>query len=431
MGDKWVPLGSLAEFVSGGTPSKSESNYWGGDVPWVSAKDMKTRRINDTEDHLTELGVSNGTRLVPAGTSLILVRGMTLLSDVPICIAKRDVALNQDVKALIPNERVLGEYLNYSLLAAKPTLRSTVDLAGHGTGKIPTSLLTSLKIRLPDLGEQHKIVRILGSLDDKIELNRRMNETLEEMARALFTSWFVDFDPVRAKAAGEPEESICRRLGLTPALLALFPARFQPSELGEIPEGWESANLEKYADLNPETWSKETAPDKISYVDLANVKWGDVNSVQILDWDEAPSRAQRVLRPGDVILGTVRPGNGSYALINNEGLTGSTGFAVLRPQRAEYRDLVYLCATSPDNIARLSHLADGGAYPAVRSEAVIAAKCVISTDAIIRHFATIVGPIMDEIAAGQKENLVLAEIRDTLLPKLISGELRVPMDDVQ
>ena len=96
----------------------------------------------------------------------------------------------------------------------------------------------AMSISIPQPAEQRAIAHILGTLDDKIELNRRMNETLEAIARAIFKSWFVDFDAVRAKASGEPPESICRRLGLTPELLALFPARFQDSELGEIPEGW-------------------------------------------------------------------------------------------------------------------------------------------------------------------------------------------------
>ena len=107
-----------------------------------------------------------------------------------------------------------------------------VDLAGHGRGRLNSEELRALDFPLPPLEEQRAIARVLGALDDKIELNRRMSETLEEMARALFRSWFVDFDPVRAKAEGRPS-------GLPPHLDALFPASFEASELGEIPAGWE------------------------------------------------------------------------------------------------------------------------------------------------------------------------------------------------
>src|SRR6202034_3209241 len=115
----------------------------------------------------------------------------------------------------------------------------------------------------------------------------------------------------------------------------------------------------------------------IKYVDLSNTKWGRIHEVMEYTREEAPSRAQRILRPGDTIVGTVRPGNGSYALVGINGLTGSTGFAVLRPKSAECREVVYLAATSRENIDRLSHLADGGAYPAVRPETVAGTELLI------------------------------------------------------
>jgi type I restriction enzyme S subunit len=156
---------------------------------------------------------------------------MTLLTDVPICALDRDVAFNQDVKAIVPRDEIDPLYLIYALRAAKPELLSMVELAGHGTGRLPTDRLKALEIPLPDKREQRAIAHILGTLDDKIDLNWRMNETLESMARAIFQSWFVDFDPVRAKAKG-------RDPGLPRPLADLFPDRFEDSELGEIPKGW-------------------------------------------------------------------------------------------------------------------------------------------------------------------------------------------------
>ncbi len=206
---------------------------------------MKSPRLLDTEDHISDVGLANGSRLAPAGATLILVRGMTLLNDVPMCIASRDMAFNQDIKALTPKHGVSGTYLNYALRAAKPQLLASVDLAGHGTGKLPTDILKSIRIWLPNVEEQQRVARILEALDDKIELNRRMNKTLEAMARAIFQSWFVDFDPVRAKASGESPDSICQRLGLTPELLALFPGSFEDSELGEIPAAWRVGSLDE------------------------------------------------------------------------------------------------------------------------------------------------------------------------------------------
>jgi len=193
---------------------------------------MKRFRLKDTEDHISAEAAENGTRLTPVGSVLLLTRGMTLLNDLPICVVAQPMTFNQDVKALRPKPGVRHDYLPYLLLGNKGRLLSLVDLAGHGTGRLNSDELKALDVALPPEHEQRAIARILGTLDDKIEQNRRMSETLEAMARALFQSWFVDFDPVRAKAES-------RDPGLPRPLAELFPARLVDSELGEIPEGWE------------------------------------------------------------------------------------------------------------------------------------------------------------------------------------------------
>jgi len=228
----------------------------------------------------------------------------------------------------------------------------------------------------------------------------------------------VDFDPVRAKAEG-------RDTGLPKHLADLFPDSFGDSELGEIPRGWDAATLYDLATLNPESWSSETRPEVIEYVDLSNTKWGRIEVVTSYSKKDAPSRAQRVLRSRDTILGTVRPGNGSYAQISADGLTGSTGFAALRPSKYQYSEFLYLAATAPENIDRLAHLADGAAYPAVRPEVVAATQVVKPDDEVMRSFSCVASPMLSKVAANEAETGTLAALRETLLPKLISGELRL------
>ena len=281
-----------------------------------------------------------------------------------------------------------------------------------------------MHITLPPLPEQRAIAHILGTLDDKIELNRRMSQTLEAMARALFKSWFVDFEPVRAKLAGRWQRGQSLP-GLPAHLYDLFPDRLVDSEPGEIPEGWEVATLADFATLNPEVWTQETRPALINYVDLSNTKWGRIETATSYEATSAPSRAQRVLRPGDTIVGTVRPGNGSYALIFEHGLTGSTGFAVLRPRTAHYVEFVYLAATEPENIETLAHLADGAAYPAVRPQVLVATPVVRPPDEVSVWFSQATGPMLARISQSERESRTLAALRDALLPKLISGEIRV------
>ena len=134
-----------------------------------------------------------------------------------------------------------------------------------------------------------------------------------------------------------------------------------------------------------------------------------------------------MLRAGDSIVGTVRPGNGSYSLIGNDGLTGSTGFAVLRPLHPRFRELVYLVATAQENIERLAHRADGAAYPAVRPEIVAETKVSMPTtgDDILNWFSMSVGSILDRMESTKAEQRSLAVQRDALLPRLVSGKLRV------
>jgi type I restriction enzyme, S subunit len=280
-------------------------------------------------------------------------------------------------------------------------------------------LLRSTSVPLPPLREQRAIAHILGTLDDKIELNRRMSETLESIARALFQSWFVDFDPVRAKSEG-------RDPGLPRPIADLFPDSFEDSERGMIPKGWSVGVLGDVASLNAETWTKETRPTALRYVDLSNTKWGRIEAVASYAAANAPSRAQRVLRPGDTIVGTVRPGNGSYALITEEGLTGSTGFAALRPDRPEYRPFVYLAATAEERIETLAHLADGAAYPAVRPDVIASTPAILPSPPVIKRFARLADALFDQVAECQRESRTLTRLRDALLPELVSGKLRLP-----
>jgi type I restriction enzyme S subunit len=312
---------------------------------------------------------------------------------------------------------------------------STVAIRPYISGSVQAKLSQAnlSRIRVPYLAKRKDrcaVVDVLGTLDDKIDLHRRMNETLEAIARAAFQSWFVDFDPVRAKASGEADESTCRRLGLSAEELELFPDRLNDLDMGEIPDGWAPGTIKDLCELNARTWTTRTVPAVVHYIDLANVKSGVVSKVQVLTSSSAPSRARRALRPGDTIVGTVRPGNRSFALIGacSEQLTASTGFAVLSPKRVQLRELIYLLSTSRENIAKLSHLADGAAYPAVHADVVASAECVIPPSEVIDAFNARSKPLFDLLLANQANSIELAETRDALLPRLLSGDIRVPLD---
>lgn len=167
-GWKSVALSELATFHSGGTPNKERSSFWGGPIPWVTVKDMKAMRLNGVGESLTEEG-ANTVRVVPAGTVLVLVRGMGLFKDLPVVLCDGPVTFNQDIKALVAKEGVDSEYLAFALIARKSDILRHVDSAGHGTGRLDTDLLKSTPLPLPPLPEQRKIAEILRTWDEAIE----------------------------------------------------------------------------------------------------------------------------------------------------------------------------------------------------------------------------------------------------------------------
>lgn len=407
----------------GKTPRKTDFG-----IPLITAKVVKSGRIETPDEFIAEEDYGSWmTRGYPEIGDVVLTTEAPLgevaqIKFLPIALAQRIVTLRGKRDLLDSN------YLLYLLQSQDMQAKLVSRSSGTTVMGIKQSELRKIEVALPPIGEQRAIAHILSMLDDKIELNQKQNQTLEAMARALFKAWFVDFEPIRAKLEGRWQRGKTLP-GLSAHLYDLFPNRLIDSNMGEIPEGWEITSLSEYSSLNPESWTKRTRPEQIQYVDLSNTKWGRIECVTNYEADNAPSRAQRVLRPQDTIVGTVRPGNGSYAFISEEGLTGSTGFAVLRPLRRECSEFVYLAATSRENIERLSSLADGGAYPAVRPDIVSATQVLRVEQQLIKEFSRLVSPMLLGMADNERTSQSLAQLRDTLLPKLISGELRVPDEE--
>lgn len=289
---------------------------------------------------------------------------------------------------------------------------------------IPSTTRSAVYMRdldVPPPKEQQAIACILGALDDKIELNRTMSQTLEAMARAIFKSWFVDFDPVRAKAAGQEPQ------GLKPEIAALFPDGFEESELGEIPKGWEPGTIDDIAHINAWTLGRRDALDVIDYIEISEVMRGEIGIVTCYHRGKEPSRARRRLKHGDTALSTVRPDRGAYflALHPSNSLIASTGFAVLTPKSSNWAFL-HVAITRPEFGQELGQLADGGAYPAVSPEVIGDRKIAIPQNSQpIDAFDAITQPVFLRIEEARKESRTLAALRDALLPKLISGELPV------
>jgi type I restriction enzyme S subunit len=183
-------LGQVVDFQSGGTPSKDTPAFWNGSIPWVTAKDMKQLFLDDTEDHITPAAVDDGAKQVPAGTVLILTRGMTLLKDLPTCVLRRPMSFNQDVKALHPKGDLDGCFLPWLVLGNKERLLRIVNVAGHGTGKLDTEKLRVFDVTLPQPREQQKIADCLTSLDELIMAHGRKLEALRAQKKGLMQQLF-------------------------------------------------------------------------------------------------------------------------------------------------------------------------------------------------------------------------------------------------
>ena len=283
-----------------------------------------------------------------------------------------------------------------------------------------TSILFECPFVIPSKSEQKAIAQILGTLDDKIELNRRMNETLEAMARALFKSWFVDFDPVRAKAVG-------RDSGLPQSLADLFPARLAGSEIGEIPEGWRLSSLPEVVDVNPARSLRkgEVAP----YLDMANMPTQGHTPGCVVD---RPFGSGTRFTRGDTLVARITPclENGKVAFVDflKDGQIGwgSTEYIVLRPKPPLPAEFAYCLARSVEfREFAVQSMTGSSGRQRVPAQALGHFRLVVCPESISDAFGRVVRPMFVRASEAAAEARTLAALRDLLLPKLISGEIRL------
>ena len=288
----------------------------------------------------------------------------------------------------------------------------------------PVTYLRSIEIPIPPLPEQHDIAHVLGTLDDKIELNRRLNRTLEEMARAIFQNWFVDFGPTRAKMEGQEPY-------LPPDLWGLFPDELVDSEVGEIPKGWEVEPLAHLVDLNPREAMKKGT--EAPYLDMASLPTdGCSPGNPVSRGFNSGSR----FRNGDTLLARITPclenGKSAYIQCLPDGTTGwgSTEFIVMRGIPPISPVYTYLLARDQSfrSHAILSMTGTSGRQR-VQTEALSTYLLPIPHEGVFEAFASAVQPLFRRMEANRKETNMLSAQRDCLLPGMVSGS--VPVTTIQ
>lgn len=414
-----TPLDEAADFLSGGTPRKSESAYWGGDIPWLTPKDMG-QWDGATEATVADAAIGNGTRLAPKDAIFIVVRGMSLHNEVRIIRPRASFAFNQDIKALVPRKGINGDYLYHVLIAKKSELLNSVEAAGHGTGRLPTDRLKSLMIPRFSTTEEAAIAGLLNAIDDKIELNRRTNETLEALARAIFKDWFVDFGPTRAKAEG-------RAPYLAPALWGLFPDRLDAE--GK-PEGWEVSEIGKEV----ETLGGATPSTKEpSYWDNGQHCWAtpkDLSKLStpvLLDTerritDAGVGKISSALLPVGTVLMSSRAPIGYLAVAEVPTAVNQGFIAMICNKRLPNVFVLFWCE---ENLDHIKGIAGGSTFAEISKKAFRPIPVVVPSPKVLDEYASAVRPLYQRIVANTKESETVAQTRDLLLPKLMSGEIQI------
>ena len=300
--------------------------------------------------------------------------------------------------------------------------QSFVDFADSGSEgtRMPRAQwewVSRYKIDLPSLVEQRRIAHILSTLDDKIELNRQINETLEATARAIFKSWFVDFDPVKAKIEGREPASMDAETA------ALFPSAFQDSSLGKIPEGWEVGTLGKISENVRRNVKSSVIDSNECYIGLEHMPRRNIALFQWQTAAEIVSNKSR-FKKGEILFGKLRPYFHKVGVAPINGIC-STDILVIRPIDSEWFGVVLGLVSSDKFIAYTDACSEGTRMPQINWNNMSRYEIVLPKVEIAKKYTEFLQPIIKVIVNNIHQSHTFSQIRDTLLPKLLSGEIRV------
>lgn len=436
---KKYTLYNIVDIIGGGTPKRSIKEYWNGDIPWLSVADFNNddKHVSITQESITKKGLENSsTKILERGQIIISARGTVgALAQVD-----KPMAFNQSCYGLnAKNEYTTNDFLYYLLKLKISNLQKITHGAVFDT--ITRDTFKQIEVNLPPLQIQKKIARILSTLDKKIELNRKMNATLESMAQAIFKSWFVDFEPVLAKAKCKSEaelEDAAKELGISKEVLALFPSEFDESELGRVPKGWEWQSL---GDLCT-TITKGTTPKKsdiqnaeneknIPFIKVKDItKTGEIsrNSLEKIPYSVHIGVLKRsILKVNDLlfsIAGTI----GRVAIVDgdldNTNTNQAIGIIRLK-NKSSYLNLVWLALQSKNVQNDIKAKVIQGVQANTSLTNLRNITILLPSEKVLKCWNDITGELLNKLRTNQIQAITFQKTRDTLLPKLLSGELNV------
>ena len=408
---EWVErkISDIGTVVGGATPStKKPENYEDGKIAWITPKDLSTfsgRYIERGERNITEIGLKScSTQLLPPNTILFSSRAPIGY----VAIAANEVCTNQGFKSVIPNENTDPLFLFYLLKYNK----DKIEGMGSGTTfkEVSGNTMKNIVVNVPtDKKVQEKIAAILGSIDDKIEENEQINNNLEQQAQALFKSWFVEFEPFN----------------------------------GTMPSDWEIVPLEKIADFQngyafkSKELLNEPSPDCYQVFKQGHIaRGGGFIPDGTKSWypKSIASKLEKfVLKKGDILMAMTDMkdnvailGNTAVMPLDNEYIVNQrVGHLRANGYKGVTYPFIYLLTNSTDFLVDLRSRANSGVQVNLSSSEIKASQTVLPSEEVNNAFSEITLPMFEIIINNQLENQRLAQLRDTLLPKLMSGELDV------
>lgn len=405
-------LGEICRFQAGDAFPKALQGAATGDVPVVKVSDMNLSGnelfISYANNWLSTPEVKRDFKLHPAGAVVFAKIGVALTSNRRRILLRPTVIDNNMMSAVCTSD-VDPRWFYYLLT----TLDFNEVASGSALPYLTVRDLNNIAVSVPPLREQRAIAATLGALDDKIELNRKMNATLEAMARALFRDWFTDFGPTRAKMeAGAPY--------LSPDLWSLFPDRLDAE--GK-PQGWEFGTLGAVATARNEGVDPSSISADTPYIGLEHMPRG---SIALADWEGAGkvSSNKAAFAAGDFLFGKLRPYFHKVGVAPISGIC-STDIVVVRPKSAKWSGFVISCISDENFIRYTDKTSTGTKMPRTSWSIMAKHSVTLPPESLAEAFNATVAPMLDRIRANVHESRTLAQTRDLLLPRLMSGELRV------
>lgn len=444
MGSEWTTtsIGEVCDKVlTGGTPLKSRDDYFNNPtVPWLKTKEVNFCRIYETENHISEIGLNeSAAKLVPKNSVIVAMYGQgdtagrVAINKIPLCTNQACCNL------VVDNNKADYQFIYYKLKDSYAELvrRKT----GSAQPNLNTKIVKDFELQLPPLPEQKAIAHILGSLDDKVELNRRMNATLEGMAQALFKSWFVDFDPVidNALAAGNPiPDELAPRAEVRRQALAnreaaqAFPASFYEIEaMGWIPEGWEVSAIGEESDTvgggtpstkNPDFWEDGEYP-WVTPKDFSSLQDKVLLSSSRYLTEAGLAKVSSGLLPEGTVLMSSRAPVGYLAITQIETAINQGFIGMICNKRLPSE---YVLQWANSRMVDIKQASSGSTFAEISKRTFRPFKVVVPHAKALEAYQKIASASYSRIADNVAASETLSKLRDTLLLKLISGELRIP-----